>query len=164
MSNDETLPPEILAALSDGADAVLRTSILHFGCAAGSIHWLAADGTLALGAHLNLPPPIVEVVRTVPIGKGIAGLAAKTLEPVCFCNLQTDDTGRARPAARTTGMEGAIAVPMLVGGELRGVLGIAKIEAHEWNDAEKASLLHIASKLGELRPKLSAHDTQPKPI
>jgi L-methionine (R)-S-oxide reductase len=153
MGIEETLPSPILAALLEDADAVLRACIAHFGCAAGTVHWLAADGALALGAHANLPPPIVEVIQTVPIGKGIAGLAAKNLEPVCFCNLQTDDTGRARPAARTTGMEGSIAVPMLVNGELRGVLGIAKIDAHEWNDAEKALLLHIGSKLGELRPK-----------
>ena len=164
MSTQETLPSTILSALSQDADAVLRACIAHFGCAAGSVHWLAEDGSLSLGAHANLPLPVVAIVQTVPIGKGIAGLAAETLQPVCFCNLQTDDSGRARPAARTTGMEGAIAVPMLVNGALCGVLGIAKVDAYEWNDAEKASLLHTASKLGELRPKLSAHDTQPKPI
>ena len=153
MSNPEPLPLSILTALSEGADGVMRACIAHFGCVAGTVHWLAADGTLSLAAHANLPPPIVAIVQTVPIGKGIAGLAAERREPVSMCNLQTDTSGDARPEAKTTGMEGSIAVPMLVNGELCGVLGIAKIEAHEWNDSEKALLLHTASKLGELRPK-----------
>ena len=44
-------------------------------------------------------------------------------------------------------MEGSVAVPILAGAELRGVLGIAKAEAHDWTDAEKADLLAIAARL-----------------
>ena len=85
---------------------------------------------LALKASSGIPPHIVAIVQTVPIGKGIAGLAAERREPITICNLQTDTSGQARPAARTTGMEGSIAVPMLTAdGELRGVLGIAKAAA-----------------------------------
>jgi hypothetical protein len=32
---------------------------------------------------------------------------------------------------------------------LRGVLGIAKAEAHDWSDAEKADLLGVAADLAE---------------
>lgn len=152
MTNEKSLPASIVNAIALGADAALDAAMMHFDCQAGTVHWLGADGVLQLGAHRNLPPAIVGIIQQVPIGKGIAGLAAEKCEPVSFCNLQTDDTSRARPAAKTTGMEGSIAVPMLVDGELRGVLGIAKISAYEWNDAEKASLLHIASLLGEKRP------------
>ncbi len=152
MTNAESLPASIIHAIPLGAETALDATMAHFDCQAGTVHWLGADGVLQLGAHRNLPPPIVSIIQTVPVGKGIAGLAAEKREPVSFCNLQTDDTGRARPAARTTGMEGSIAVPMLVAGELRGVLGVAKISAYDWNDAEKASLLHIASLLGENRP------------
>lgn len=116
------------------------------------MHWLdPQSGMLKLAAHRNIPPPIVEIVATVPIGKGIAGLAAERREPVSLCNLQTDTSGQARPAAKTTGMEGSLAVPMLVGGELQGVLGIAKASAHDWTDEEKAIVLAIAAKLGEKR-------------
>ena len=87
----------------------------------------------------------------MPVGKGIAGLAAQNREPVSLCNLQTDTSGQARPAAKTTGMEGSIAVPMLVAGEMRGVLGVAMAAAHDWTDAEKSLLLAIAAKLGEAR-------------
>lgn len=140
-------PTDLESVLSSGTpDDVLRATIAHFKCDAGTIH-LLTDGMLALKAHVNIPPPIVQIVQTVPIGKGIAGLAAERREPVSLCNLQTDDSGQARPAAKTTGMEGSVAVPMLHDEILRGVLGIAKAQAHDWTDAEKAELLAIAARL-----------------
>ncbi len=138
---------DIESALAAGnPEAVLRATLAHFGCAAGTVHVLK-DGALSLAAHVNIPPPVVAIVQLVPIGKGIAGLAAERREPISLCNLQTDTSGQARPAAKTTGMEGSIAVPMLDGENLRGVLGIAKAEAHDWSDAEKGELLAIAARL-----------------
>jgi L-methionine (R)-S-oxide reductase len=152
MSNENQLPDRIQSALSQGVEEVLFAAVEYFGCQAGTVHWLNPEGALSLAAHKNLPPPIVEIVKTVPIGKGVAGLAAEKREPISICNLQSDTSGRARPAARATGMEGSIAVPMLLEGELFGVLGIAKVEAHDWTDDEKALLLRIASALASLRP------------
>jgi L-methionine (R)-S-oxide reductase len=154
MSTQNEIPSPVADALQTrDAQAVLDESIRAFGCQAGTVHWLdAQDGMLKLAAHRNLPPPIVQIVATVPVGKGIAGLAAQNREPVSLCNLQTDTSGQARPAAKTTGMEGSIAVPMLVAGELRGVIGVAMAGAHDWTDAEKSLLLAIAAKLGEARP------------
>ena len=152
MTHTEPLSSTILAAISLGAEAALDAAMGLFGCQVGTVHWLGADGLLTLAAQRNLPPPIVSIVQTVPIGKGIAGLAAERREPVSLCNLQTDASGQARPAAKTTGMEGSIAVPMLV---------TEQIEAHDWNDEEKASLLRIAALLGEQRPLLSAHEKKP---
>lgn len=147
-----TLPAPLETALTTGDDtAALLATIAHFGCAAGTVHRLRADGLLHLTAHHHLPPPIVAIVTTVPVGKGIAGLAAQKREPISLCNLQTDTSGQARPAAKTTGMEGSLAVPMLTGGELRGVLGIAKAEAHDWTDEEKSRLLAIAARLGAMQ-------------
>jgi L-methionine (R)-S-oxide reductase len=88
----------------------------------------------------------------VPIGKGIAGLAAERREPIALCNLQTDASGQARPAAKSTGMEGSLAVPMLVNDELRGVLGVAKACEYDWSAEEKALLLALATRLGATRP------------
>ena len=154
MSTQNEIPSPVAQALqSRDPQSVLDESIRAFGCQAGTVHWLdAQDGMLKLAAHRNLPPPIVQIVATVPVGKGIAGLAAQNREPVSLCNLQTDTSGQARPAAKTTGMEGSIAVPMLVAGEMRGVLGVAMAGAHDWTDAEKSLLLAIAAKLGEARP------------
>ena len=141
------LAAELESAIATGnPDAVLRAAIARFGCAAGTVH-LLQDGALSLAAHVNIPPPVVQIVQTVPIGKGIAGLAAERREPISLCNLQTDTSGQARPAAKTTGMEGSVAVPMLDGEKLKGVIGIAKAAAHDWTDAEKAELLDIAARL-----------------
>jgi len=89
----------------------------------------------------------VALIGSVPVGKGIAGLAAERLEPISICNIQTDQSGQVRPGAKGTGMEGSVAVPMLVGGVLRGVLGVAKVEAYDWTEEEKQTLLEIGERL-----------------
>ncbi|MEO6788956.1 MAG: GAF domain-containing protein [Chthoniobacteraceae bacterium] len=154
MSTTSPIPEPVENALrARDPQAVLDESIRAFDCQAGTVHWLdAPSGMLKLAAHRNIPPPVVQIVATVPVGKGIAGLAAQNREPVSLCNLQNDTSGQARPAAKTTGMEGSLAVPMLTGGELRGVLGVAKAAAHDWSESEKALLLAIAARLGEARP------------
>ena len=136
------------AAASGDLTAALAATVAHFGCQAGTIH-LLREGVLKLAAHHNIPPPVVQIIGTVPVGKGIAGLAAERREPVTICNLQTDTSGQARPGAKATGMEGSLAVPMLVAGELRGVLGIAKAAAYDWSPAETELVLAIAARLGE---------------
>lgn len=141
-------PIETAAATSD-LTAALAATVAHFGCQAGTVH-LLRDGVLKLAAHHNIPPPVVQIIETVSIGKGIAGLAAERREPITICNLQTDDSGQVRPGAKATGMEGSVAVPMLVDGELRGVLGIAKAEAYDWSAAETALVLTIAARLARL--------------
>ena len=55
-----------------------------------------------------------------------------------ICNLQTDDSGVARPAARETKVEGSIAVPMLLNGTLYGTFGIAKPVAYDFTKEERA--------------------------
>lgn len=148
-----SLPSDLVhAAVSGDPAAALAAALTHFGCQAGTVHVLR-EGLLRLAAHQNIPPPVVTIVETVPLGKGIAGLAAERREAVTICNLQTDTSGQARPAARTTGMEGSIAVPMLLAGELRGVLGIAKSGAYDWSPAESALLMEFAAALAERLPE-----------
>ena len=143
------LPPALAAAIATAdPGAVLRAALAHFDCQTGTVH-LLRDGQLRLAASMNIPPSLLPIIDRVPIGKGIAGLAAERRAPVSLCNLQTDETGQARPAAKQTGMEGSIAVPMLAGTELRGVLGIAKAQAHDWTAAETAELSAVANALAE---------------
>jgi GAF domain-containing protein len=144
------LPTSISSALesAEPATSVLGAALAHFQCQTGTVH-LLREGVLRLAAHVGIPPQLLPIIDTVPIGKGIAGLAAERREPVSLCNLQTDTSGQARPSARQTGMEGSLAVPMLVDGGLRGVFGIAKATAHDWTDDEKAIVLEIASALGK---------------
>jgi len=133
------LPSELQEAIAHASiQRALQETLNHFACQAGTWHVLK-DGFLHLEAACHIPPPVLALVQTGPLGKGIAGLAAERREPVSLCNLQTDTSGQARPAAKGTGMEGALAVPAFdVDGQLRGVLGVAKAEAHDWTDSEKA--------------------------
>ena len=103
----------------------------------GTVHVMGADGLLHLVHHRGgIPEALMPVIRRIPVGKGMAGLAAERGEPVQICNLQTDSSGDARPGARTTGMRGSICVPMKGAGRLVGVLGVAVSRAREFTDAE----------------------------
>lgn len=145
-----TIPYSIETALETGdISQVLSASIAHFHCQAGTIHRLQ-DQVLKLAAHNNIPEQVVQIVSTVQVGKGIAGLAAERQEPITICNLQTDTSGQARPGAKATGMEGSLAVPMITGGELKGVIGIAKASAYDWSKEETDLLLTIAGRCAEL--------------
>src|SRR3954469_7289040 len=130
--------------------SVLDAVLGHFRCAVGTIHALeAGSGLLRLRAQRGMPEGLRAQVACIPVGKGMAGLAAQRGQPVRVCNLQADATGVARPAARETGMEGAIAVPLLRAGAVCGVLGVAKATPHDFSPAETALLQEVADLLGQ---------------
>lgn len=126
---------------------VLRRLCAHLDCAVGTVHLLGEDGRLHLTSEIGLPPVLLDRVRTIPVGKGMAGIAAERLQTVQVCNLQTDDSGVVRPGARLTRMEGSIASPMLHEGELRGVLGVAKPMPYEFTQSEQNLLLAVGARL-----------------
>ena len=137
--------------MTSGSDealaALLRDTIQQFNCASGTLH-RAEEGELTLVAHEGIPESVLAKIETVPIGKGMAGLAAERREPVQVCNLQTDDPGVAEPGARETMMEGAIAVPIIGPDDmLEGTLGIAKPEPYEFTPAERDQLLRIGERI-----------------
>src|ERR1700712_1246115 len=87
------LPASLLPALATKSpEQVLTATLAHFGAQAGTVHLLqpgsdGAEPMLVLKASFGIPPHIVAIVQTVPIGKGIAGLAAERREPITICNL-----------------------------------------------------------------------------
>jgi signal transduction protein with GAF and PtsI domain len=127
--------------------AELRNIAAQFNADSGTLHVVGKDGSLALAASFGILPSLMPTIRSIPIGKGIAGAAAQRREPVSICNLQTDASGVARPGAKATGMEGAIAVPILDGERLVGVLGIGKVGAHAYSDDEIQALSRLAHQL-----------------
>jgi GAF domain-containing protein len=119
----------------------LALVLAHFRAESGTIHRLEG-GELRLRAHTpGMPPPVLDVIRVIPVGKGMAGLAVERRAPVTACNLQTDQSGDVRPGARATGMRGSIVVPMLSSGEPVGALGIANREERDFGAAEVELLL-----------------------
>ena len=118
-----------LEAVRGDWPAALAMVIAHFKAESGTVHLMGPDGAL----HL----------------KGMAGLAAERKQPVTVCNIQTDTSGDVRPGAKLTGMEGAIASPMLAGDKVVGVLGVANRGARTFTDEEEAGLMEAGRVMGE---------------
>ncbi len=128
-------------------DEILAKVLARLDCPLGTIHLVGPSGDLELAAHANLPPPVIAKVKIVPIGKGMAGIAAERKEPVQVCNLQSDTSGVVRPGAKLTQMEGSIACPMLDGARVVGVLGVAKPVPYEFTAAETELLMAVGKTL-----------------
>ena len=142
--------PELLAAKPDW-NAVLAQVLKNFACVTGTIHRTdPATGLLELIAHQGIPPQVQPMllpkISSIPFGKGIAGCAAQRKEAVQLCNLQEDLGGVAKPDARKTNVQGALAVP-IVGrdGKVVGVLGVGKMSPYEFSEAESADLAACAA-------------------
>jgi L-methionine (R)-S-oxide reductase len=128
---------------------VLELVLDYFNCAVGTIHYMdQSTNLLRLMAQVGIPDSIKTQVSSIPVGKGMAGIAAERREPVQVCNLQTDNSGVAKQGAKETRMEGSIAVPMLTGDDIKGVLGVAKPTAYEFSPDEISTLQEIATLLG----------------
>lgn len=132
-------------------DEALSIIISDFKADSGSIHLLADDGMLHLKASRGIPDVVVHLVRVIPIGKGMAGLAAQRREAVTVCNLQTDSSGDVRPGAKTTGMEGAIVVPILNGETVVGTLGIANRNERTFSKEETDLLIECGREVASIR-------------
>lgn len=137
---------------SNPLNIALGEIITRFHAETGTIHFLGTDGMLHLAASQGIPQPVLNIIAVVPVGKGMAGLAAERRAAVTACNIQTDSSGDVRPGAKATGMEGAIVVPIIDGGTLRGTLGIANRNERTFSPAEQSSLLTAAAELSSLAP------------
>lgn len=127
---------------------LLSDTITAFDCTTGTIHTLDQDTQLLmLQAQQGIPDFLLPKMSQIPIGKGMAGIAAERREAVEMCNLQTDESGVARPAAKETKVEGSLAAPMLLNGELYGVLGIAKPVPYDFTEVEISELMKIGEEI-----------------
>ena len=120
------------------------------GCA-GTVHCheASADGdVLRLAAATNIPASVLAAVETVPLGKGMAGLAWARGVPVQTCNLQTDTTGDVRPGARAVAAQAAVALPVFDESRaLRAVVGFAFREGRLLEGEPLAALAALAATL-----------------
>ncbi|HEX4263678.1 MAG TPA: GAF domain-containing protein [Verrucomicrobiae bacterium] len=146
------LPGQISALLEKIStdDSVLSKALAailaDFQSETGTIHLLdAGTQLLRLTAQVGLPPQMLEVVKTIPVGKGIAGQTVAQNKPVTICNLQTDTSGVAKPGARQSGVGGALCVPMRRDGKIIGTLGIGTARPHEYTPEEKRRLEEVAA-------------------
>lgn len=155
--NQESVLNEISQAFRDCAnqeqalETCLAKILAAFDCPVGTIHTLeASTNLLHLRAKRGIPDFILDKVKLIPVGKGMAGIAAERKEAVQICNLQTDNSGVAKPSAKETKMEGSITAPMLINGVLYGTLGIAKPIPYEFSEHETATLMEAGKLIATL--------------
>jgi len=131
-------------------EKTLRDTLTQFHSETGTLHRLDEPTQLLhLVAQVGLPPQMLDVVKTIPVGKGIAGETVQKNRPATICNLQTDTSGVAKPGAKQTGVGGALCVPIRRGDKIIGTLGIGTRREHEYSAAEINALQDIANKLAE---------------
>ena len=135
----------------DRFDVVWLEDILQrFSCETGTLHRAdEAQELLHLVTQIGVPAVLLDKIRAIPFGKGIAGAAAAQREPVQLCNLQQDLGGIAKPDSRKTGVSGSLAVPIVSrdGDRVLGTLGIGMREPHDFGGEETQSLLAIAAEV-----------------
>ena len=154
MSQPTAGVPELLLGQPDW-HAVLVKVLENFQCVTGTIHRTdPSTGLLMLATQHGIPPQVLPMllpkIDNIPFGKGIAGCAAQRKEAVQLCNLQEDLGGVAKPDARKTNVQGALAVPLVgADGKVLGVLGIGKMQPYEFNDSEVADLNKVAELLAK---------------
>jgi L-methionine (R)-S-oxide reductase len=130
-------------------EQILHVVLAQFRSETGTIHRLDSENQLLyLVSQVGLPPQMLEIVKTIPVGKGIAGQVIAQNKPVSICNLQTDSSGVAKPGAKQTGVGGALCVPLRDGDKIVGTLGIGTIRQHEYTPDETRELEEIARLIG----------------
>ena len=140
------------------ADVLLRLTLDYFEADTGTLHRLGPDGLLHLKAWAgSIPDELLPVIRMIPVGKGIAGLAVERNEPVDLCNLQTDQSGTARPGAKQTGARGSICVPVTAQGKAVGALGIATEAERAFSEQEIALLMEVGRVVGGVKASAEEH-------
>jgi putative methionine-R-sulfoxide reductase with GAF domain len=148
---------EAKAPIETTFQSVLDLILKQWNAATGTIHRLNEARThLDLLAWRGLPESVLSLSRSIPMGKGMAGEAAHSKAPVRTCNLQTDESGVARPGAKATGAQGAIVVPLMNGDAVAGTLGLGMMRSHDFSAEEEAELLGLGRIIGEKLGRLRA--------
>lgn len=160
----------VCQALLDARDVptVANEALRELAAAAGmEVSWVytldssVPDGPkLRLVARRGVSPPRVQQQALLPLGVGLSGQVALCREPFFVTSL--DELSPPMDAfaafAREDNVEALGALPMLVDGELLGVLGVGLPRRHEWSrqDRELLSIITGLLALGIERAALHA--------
>jgi L-methionine (R)-S-oxide reductase len=127
------------ADLASALDHVVHS----FAAATGTIHILDSEGLLHLAASSGLAEGILERIRTLPVGKGMAGMAVERRQAVTIYSVQTDLSATVRPGARATELHRALALPIFRGEAVIGALGLGTAEERTFSESEIDALLEV---------------------
>ncbi len=126
--------------------------MVEFDCQTGTLHRAKGD-LLYLVSSAGVPDFLMDKIEKIPFGKGIAGVAAQSANPVELCNLQQDLGGVAKENARKTGAAGSLAVPVFDkkegGGRVIGTLGVGKVVPYDFSTEEKKRLSELGQEFAK---------------
>jgi anti-sigma regulatory factor (Ser/Thr protein kinase) len=104
------------------------------------------DGeTLAARAAKGLEEEVERGFR-LPIGAGFAGKVAQTLAPVIIEDLDRSQIEVVNPLMREKGVRSLLGVPMVVGGNLVGVVHVGMLTMRSFTDADAHLLQAVADR------------------
>ena len=132
--------------------SLLASILTEFNCETGTIHQSHDGKNLNLVCQIGVPDSLLDKISIIQFGKGIAGVAAESKQPVELCNLQRDLGGVAKPDARQTGVSGALAVPIFApeNDQVIGTLGVGKFAPYEFTTEEKENLASHARQIAKV--------------
>src|SRR3979409_291628 len=133
--------------LDESMNQWLQSLLKRHGAVAGTGH-VVRDDVLAIAAAVNIPPKVQEITATIPLGKGMAGLAWQHDKPIQTCNLQEDTSGAVKPGAKAVDAKAAVAVPVHdTGGTVRAIVGLAWMDERVLADDVVSAITADASSL-----------------
>ena len=114
------------------------------GAVSGSIHRIQEE-QLILVEQVGLPGEMLESIRRIPKGKGMAGQAWLTEEPTTTCDLKHDQDAPIEPGARQVAAQAAIAIPVKGDdGRVCAVVGFAFSDELTFDQARISTCMRVA--------------------
>ncbi|STX27980.1 Signal transduction protein containing GAF and PtsI domains [Legionella beliardensis] len=137
--------------MENSFNTVLATIVSRFSADVGTIHKLdKKDNQLHLVAYTHgIPENIIEGVRKIPLGKGIAGTTAQEKKPTVIGDLVTDRTDYVIPIARTAGIQGMMCVPVFDKEEVVGTISVGCVKERQFTEPEIDKLIEIGKELAD---------------
>ena len=137
----------MVPVLDETMNAWLRDLLGRHAAVAGTVH-VVKDGVLAITAAHNIPPKVQEVTASIPIAKGMAGLAWQHDKPIQTCNLKDDNSGAVKPGAKAVDARAAVALPVHdAAGTVRAVVGLAWMDERVLDDETLAAIAKDSASL-----------------
>ena len=124
----------------DETETILGRAARECGAIAATLHERSGD-ILILRQQVGIPQKTLDMIRSIPKGKGMAGQAWVTGKAVSTCNLKSDPNQVIQPGARSVKGLTATAIPVHTdSGQLSHVVGFSFADQRQ-TDGEPGRLL-----------------------
>ncbi|WP_051329886.1 phosphoenolpyruvate--protein phosphotransferase [Niveispirillum irakense] len=133
----------------DRLDKIVKTIAHEMSADVCSCYVMRAGEVLELFATIGLNPDAVHKTR-MRVGEGLIGDVAAHARPVAMANAQSHPNFAYRPETGEDPFHGFMAVPILRGGRVRGVLAIQHKDRRDYHEQEVETLQTIAMIVAEL--------------